>query len=38
MDFENILEISLHWLLFSSDYKMEDISIKNKNECDYFML
>lgn len=35
MDFENILEIS-HWLLFSSGYKMKDISIKN--ECDYFML
>lgn len=38
MDFENTLKITLHWLLFSSDYKMEDICIKNESECGYFML
>lgn len=28
MDFENILEMSFHQLLYSSDYKMEDYKYK----------
>lgn len=28
MDFENILEISFHRLIYSSDYKMEDYKSK----------